>query len=107
MITIHNIGLLSRYSPPCSIKYGYNIGSLAVKYGVMDIINLPEKEQLNIFLEINSNNGSIIVMPHGDSFLRRTFIEKLLNDKYLSITLCTNIQEKEIKYRVINHIKKL
>lgn len=111
MITIHNIGLLSRYSPPCSIKYGYNIGSLAVKYGVMDIINLPEKEQLNIFLEINSNNGSIIVMPHGDSFLRRTFIEKLLNDngfiknKYLSITLCTNIQEKEIKYRVINHIK--
>lgn len=50
MITIHNIGLLSRYSPPCSIKYGYNIGSLAVKYGVMDIINLPEKEQLNIFL---------------------------------------------------------
>ena len=77
MITIHYIGLLSRYSPPCSIKYGYNIGSLAVKYGVMDIINLPEKEQLNIFLEINSNNGSIIVMPHGDSFLRRTFIEKL------------------------------
>lgn len=85
MITIHNIGLLSRYSPPCSIKYG-----------VMDIINLPEKEQLNIFLEINSNNGSIIVMPHGDSFLRRTFIEKLLNDNGFI----------KNKYIVINHIKK-
>lgn len=113
MITIHNIGLFTQYCPSDSVKYGYNIGSLAIKYGVMDMIGLSEKEQSDIFLKIESKNGSIIVMPHGDSLLRRTFIEKLLNDdgfiedKYLNIPLCANIQGKEVKYKVINHINNI
>lgn len=110
MITIYNIGLFTQYCHSDSVKYGYNIGSLAVKYGVTDISGFSEKEQSDIFLKIESENGGIIVVPHGGSFLRRTFIEKLLtkdgfiDDKYFNTPLYVNIQGNDVEYKIINYI---
>lgn len=94
------------------VMYGYQVGSLAETYGVTDISCLPEEEQLDIFFELDSSNGSIITMPHGDSFLRKTLIEKLLTEigfidtKFLGIPLYANIDKRGIVYKIVDYIKK-
>lgn len=94
------------------VMYGYRIGSLAETYGVTDISCLSEEEQLDIFFELDSSNGSIITMPHGDSFFRKTFIEKLLtekgfiDEKYLGFPLHTNIDGEDMVYKIVDYIKR-
>lgn len=112
MITIYTIGLLTSHLKLDNVKYGYKAGSLAKTYGVKDISKLSEKKQLDVFFEIDSNNGGIITMPHGDSFFRKTFIEKLLtekgfiDEKYIGVPLHTNIDGEDVVYKIVDYIKK-
>lgn len=109
MITIYLMPLFNAPTTLKKVMYGYQVGSLAETYGVTDISCLPEEEQLDIFFEVDSSNGCIITMPHGDSFFRKTFIEKLLpengfiDEKYLGVPLHTNIDEEDVIYEIIDY----